>query len=98
MISTDGKEATRRPGKGGTMNQIVKNCQVEWNKKRGVLHVHNAEGMPVLRISRLPQPTSKKEVACDISIQGDIPGQLEVTIGRGVKFIAPPAKNYCGKL
>lgn len=36
--------------------EVLENCQLEWDKRRGVLYVHNKDtGATVLRISRLPQ-------------------------------------------
>lgn len=35
--------------------EIIENCQVEWDKRRGVLYVHNKEtGVTVVRIGSLP--------------------------------------------
>ncbi len=35
--------------------QVVENCQVEWDKRRGVVYVHNRDtGATVVRISGLP--------------------------------------------
>lgn len=35
--------------------QIVENCQVEWDKRRGVLYVHNKDtGATIVRICNLP--------------------------------------------
>lgn len=36
--------------------ELLENCQLEWNKERGVLYIHNKEnGMTVLRMCGLKQ-------------------------------------------
>ena len=37
------------------MKEVLENCQVEWDKGRGVLYVHNKDtGAIVLRLRNLP--------------------------------------------
>lgn len=40
--------------------EVLENCQLEWDKRRGVLYVHNKEtGTTVLRVCSLPKALEK---------------------------------------
>lgn len=50
--------------------EVIEDCQIEWDKNRGVLYVHNREtGMTVIRICGLKKENvgSLKEGCIDIT-------------------------------
>jgi len=52
-------------------SEIIENCQLQWDKRRGVLYVHNRDtGATVLRISRLPESKDKLTTGQMIDITG----------------------------
>lgn len=54
---------------GDASTEILENCQLEWDKRRGVLYVHNKDtGLTVLRICRLPVSRDYVSLA--------VPGQI----------------------
>lgn len=57
------------------MKEQIQNCQVEWDKRRGVLYVHNKDtGATVVRISGLPACRDSVTLAkgmIDVHVQED---------------------------
>lgn len=52
------------------------NCQLEWDKKRGVLYVHNKDtGATILRVCRIP--------ACNLTVTLS-DGQIDITHMHGI--------------
>ena len=48
----------------GPRIELVENCQLEWDKQRGVLYVHNKDtGATVLRICGLPKARNRGSAA-----------------------------------
>lgn len=35
--------------------ETIDNCQVEWDKERGVLYVHSSQGITIIRICGMPK-------------------------------------------
>lgn len=62
--------------------EIVESCQLEWDRHRGVLYVHNKDtGHTILRISNLPSQSNK----CSIGM-----GCMDVTVGHGMRGVSMP--------
>lgn len=58
-------------------HEILENCQLEWDKRRGVLYIHNKEtGATVIRINGIPPTTMMLT-----------PGNLlDITSGREIRI------------
>lgn len=67
--------------------EVLENCQVEWDKRRGVLYVHNKEtGSSVIRICQLPP--------CKEGVTLRIYGQL-IDIVASPAFVVMPNIEIC---
>jgi hypothetical protein len=54
---------SKQKGAKKVENLIVEDCQIEWDRKRGVLYVHNkATGSTAVRISGLPPTSAEVEL------------------------------------
>lgn len=61
--------------------QVIEDCQLEWDKHRGVLYVHNAQtGLTVLRVCGLPETQNSAEL-----------GMIDVTV-KAAKAVITIAK------
>ena len=69
-------------------NQVIENCQLEWQVNRGVLYVHNKDtGATVLRISGLD---TKKDVGALNQGMIDISLRDFTNLGKRISVVSYP--------
>lgn len=60
--------------------ELIPDCQVEWDKARGVLYVHNTRtGATIIRIGGLPRTKARLDT-----------GQIDIAVSYGLVAIAMP--------
>lgn len=65
--------------------ELIENCQVEWDRGRGVLYVHNKDtGGSVVRICGLPVPNAGARTLADYG------NMIDVTLKFGNAVVSIP--------